>query len=208
MTTSPYPDLDEVATPLFKESIPRPAGAGPQFRGGTAVRLDGPAERAAAAVGALLAWKLIQHGGCLLPVGPARRAADRLMASFPEIDRRRLEREVAEVLRWLEDALSLLDDDWQEADERGVYPWEDREFPDDGKTETIRRAIDDGADLEIDYFTYSRNAITHRRITPLDLHGGRKLRALCHWRRDERHFLLRRIKEVRPVVDPTRRVGS
>ena len=119
------------------------------------------------------------------------------MRGFPEIERHRLEREATEILKWLEDSLSLLDGDWQNADDRGVYPWEDREFPDEGKGRTIQQAIEAKMDLEIEYFTYSRNALTRRRITPMELEGTEKLRALCHWRRDERHFLIRRIKEVR-----------
>ena len=74
-------------------------------------------ERAAAAVGALLVVELIRHGGCTLPVGPAQNAADRLLATFPETDRRRLEAEAVEMLIWLEDSLSLLGDDWRETED-------------------------------------------------------------------------------------------
>lgn len=207
MTRSHYPEIDGIAGPLFKEAVPRPTEPGLRFHGDSAVLLEHPGERSAAALGALLLAKMIEHGGCALPIGPAKKALERLMASFPETDRRRLEREGAAVLRWLEDALSLLDEDWQDVDDRGIYPWEDREFPEDGKSEVIRQAIEEGQDLELEYFTYSRNSINRRRVTPLELHGSRKLRALCHWRRDERHFLIRRIKEVRPVQDPSRGVG-
>ena len=61
---------------------------------------------------------------------------------------------------------------------RGVYPWDDREFPDDGKTVIIRRAMREKSDLEIEYFTYSRNTLTHRRVTPLEIEADTKLRAL------------------------------
>ena len=198
MTRSSYPKIDEIATALFRDAVPRstPPPERPPEKGLTMPEDDG---RATAAVGALLVWKLIQHGGCQLPVGPARETVEKLMGGFTEIDRRRLEREAVEILRWLEDSLSLLDDDWEDADDRGIYPWEDREFPDDGRVETIRAAIEGATDLEIEYFTYSRNALTRRRVTPLEIDGGRMLRAICHWRRDERHFLLRRIKEVRPL---------
>ena len=199
MTRSPYAKLDQLATSLFKDALPRRAEAAPRFQAGEGVCLDDPDGRATAAIGALLVWKLIQHGGCLLPVGPARQAVEQLMEGFPETDRGRLERESAEILRWLEDSLSLLDGEWNEGEDAGIYPWEDRQFPDAGKERVIRNAIDEAADLEIEYYTYSRNALTRRRVTPLEIDGGSMLRAMCHWRRDERHFLLSRIKDVRPL---------
>ena len=187
--------LREIASSLLKDAAPRSENPPLTFSDS-----PGPVpsdERAVAAIGSLLLLELIRHGGCALPLGPAQRALRRLMESFPETDRHRLEMEAVEILLWLEDSLSLLGDEWQEVDDRGLYPWEDRVFPDAGKTDRIRRAIEEESDLEIEYFTYSRNALTRRRVTPLAIEGGSKLRALCHWRRQERSFLLRRIKEIR-----------
>ncbi|MGD8374671.1 MAG: hypothetical protein PVF68_00910 [Acidobacteriota bacterium] len=192
MSRSPFHKLDEIATALFKDAAPRPQAG---TSGG--ITAGGPAD--AAALGALLVWKLVQHGGCRLPVGAAQQATETLLGELPEIQRHRVEREAAEVLRWLEDSLSLFDPEWEDVEDRGLYPWEDREFPPEGKPELIRSAIESAHDLEIEYFTYSRNALSRRRITPLEMHGDSRLRALCHWRRDERHFLLRRIKEVRRI---------
>ena len=197
MTLTSFQQLDEIARKLLGDSAPRPASPLRFASGDGDVRMRDADERAVAAVGALLVCKLIEFGGCELPIGPARSALEQLIGSFPDTDRRRLEKESAEILRWLEDSLSLLGDDWEEAEDRGIYPWEDREFPEEGKIDLIRDAIDDRADLEIEYFTYSRNAFSRRRVTPLEIEGKLKLRALCHWRRGERHFLLRRIKEIR-----------
>lgn len=206
MTRTPLVRLDALAQALLRESIPRTPPKALKFAGkAEPTHLDEPGERAVAAVGALLVWKLIQHGGSNLPVGPAASAVNRLMATFPDIDRHRLEHEAAEILRWLEDALNLLGDGWEAVEERGMYPWEDREFPFEGKLQTLRQAIREKADLEVEYFTYRRNSMSHRRITPLEIQDERILRARCHWRDDERSFAIHRIKEVRLIaVNSTR----
>lgn len=197
MTRTPFSRLDALARSLFRSSLPRSPSVALEFQGSgqPPVSLGTADQRAVAAVATLLVWKLIQHGGSHLPVGPASEVAERLLASFPETDRLRLEAETTEILRWLEDSLNLLGGGWDEADERGLYPWEDREFPDDGKLELIRRAIRDGHDLQIEYFTYRRNSMSERRITPLTLEeDDRILLARCHWRREERRFAVHRIK--------------
>lgn len=201
MTRTPFVRLDALAQALLRESIPRTPPKALKFAGkAEPTHLDEPGERAVAAVGALLVWKLIQHGGSNLPVGPAASAVNRLMATFPDIDRHRLEHEAEEILRWLEDALNLLGDGWEAVEERGMYPWEDREFPFEGKLQILRQAIREKADLEVEYFTYRRNSMSRRRITPLEIQDERILRARCHWRDDERSFAIHRIKEVRLIA--------
>ncbi len=201
MTRTPFNQLDALVRALLRESIPRTPPEALEFAGeAEPTHLDEPGERAVAAVGALLVWKLIQHGGSNLPVGPAANAANRLMETFSDTDRHRLEQEAVEILRWLEDALNLLGDDWEEVEERGMYPWEDREFPSEGKLQTLRQAIREKADLEVEYFTYRRNSMSRRRITPLEIQDERILRARCHWRADERSFAIHRIKEVRLIA--------
>lgn len=201
MTRTPFVQLDALVRALLRESIPRTPPEPLEFAGKAApTGIEEPEERAVAAVGALLVWKLIQHGGSSLPVGPAARAAKELMESFPETDRHRLEQETAEILRWLEDALNLLGDSWEELEERGMYPWEDREFPCEHRMDTLRRAIQEKADLEVEYFTYRRNSMSRRRVTPLEIQDERILRARCHWREDERSFAIHRIKEARLIA--------
>ena len=200
MARTLFPRLDEITKALLKDPIPRDPTAPLRVSGSSEPTVLADCdERAVAALGSLLVCKLIEHGGCALPIGPAQEACRKLLDAFSETDRHRLELEAVEVLRWLEDALNLLGDDWQEVEDRGVYPWEDQEFPDAGRIGLIRRAIQAKSDLEIEYYTHSRNAMTLRRVTPLEIEGERKLRAVCHWRRDERHFLLRRIKQVRAL---------
>ncbi len=160
--------------------------------------MEEPEERAAAAVGALLVWQIIQHGGSSLPVGPAARAAERLVQSFPETDHHRLEKESVEILHWLEDALNLLGGEWEGLGPQ-LYPGEDQRFPEEGTLGLIREALGQNADLEIEYFTYRRNAMSRRRITPLRLDDEGKLRAVCHWRGSERTFAVSRIKEARLI---------
>lgn len=201
MIRTPFVRLDALVRALLRESIPRTPPETLEFTGKPeAALLEEPGERAVAAVGSLLVWKLIQHGGSNLPVGPAANVANLLMKTFPDIDRHRLEQEAAEILRWLEDALNLLGEHWEEVEERGMYPWEDREFPSEGKLDTLRQAIQENADLEVEYFTYRRNCMSRRRITPLEIQDGRILRARCHWRNDERSFAIHRIKEVRLIA--------
>jgi predicted DNA-binding transcriptional regulator YafY len=206
MPRASYPRLHTLAQSLFKSSIPRTPPTTLAFQGDPAsAAVEDPEERATAAVGALLVWQIIQHGGSSLPVGPAARAAERLVQSFPETDRHRLEKESVEILHWLEDALNLLGDEWEGLDSR-VYPWEDQRFPEEGTLGLIREALGQNADLEIEYFTYRRNAMSRRRITPLRLDDEGKLRAVCHWRSAERTFAVSRIKEARLIR--TRSSGS
>jgi len=208
MTRPPFHRIQEILSTLLKDSVPRSPSEPLHFMGEVrSARLETPDERAVAAIGSLLVCEIVRHGGSLLPVGPARKAVERLLESFPESDRPRLESEAAEMMLWLEDALSLLGDGWQELDDQGLYPWDDREYPDDGKAARIRKAIEDRSDLEIEYFTYSRNALTKRHVTPIEIEGERILLALCHWRRDDRRFLLRRIKAIRGLGPKPRRTG-
>ncbi len=198
MVRTPFSQLDALVQALLRDSPPRAPSRALEFSGPpeTSVDFGAADQRAVAAVGTLLVWKLIQHGGSNLPVGPAAEVAEQLITSFPETDRHRLEAEAMEIFRWLEDSLNLLGDDWEEGDERGMYPWEDREFPDDGRVALIERAIREKYDLQIEYFTYRRNSMSQRRVTPLTIENGRILLARCHWRRDERRFAIHRIKQA------------
>ena len=98
MTRTPFLRLDALARAMLRESIPRTPPEPLEFTGPPAsAALEDPGQRAVAAVGALLVWKLIQHGGCKLPVGPAVDAVNRLrdmdLAKPPG---------VAETLDWTE----------------------------------------------------------------------------------------------------------
>jgi hypothetical protein len=201
MPRTPYLRLDALTRSLLREAIPRTPPEPLEFTGpAEPAELDDTGQRAVAAVGSLLVWKLIQHGGSNLPVGPAAEAVDRLMETFPETDRHRLEAEAEEILRWLEDSLNLLGDDWEDVEDRGMYPWEDQEFPMGDKLDVLEQAIQQQADLELEYFTYRRNSMSRRRITPLEIQNGRILRARCHWRDAERSFAIHRIKELRILL--------
>ncbi len=202
MPRTPFSQLDALVQSLLRDSPPRVPSGVLEFSGPpqSPTDLDAADQRAVSAVGTLLIWKLIQHGGSNLAVGPAAKAAERLMASFPEMDQRRLESEAMNIFRWLEDALNLLGDDW-ESDESGMYPWEDREFPDNGRGALIDRAIRERLDLQIEYFTYRRNSISERRITPRAIENGRILLAQCHWRGEERRFALHRIKQAHLLAE-------
>ena len=71
-----------------------------------------------------------------------------------------------------------------------------------GELETFRRAVGDHERLEIDYWSYSRDAVTTRRIDPLavsSLQGHWYVAAWCHQAGDERLFRLDRVRAVRPT---------
>jgi proteasome accessory factor C len=70
---------------------------------------------------------------------------------------------------------------------------------------TLRRAIGDARQVELDYYTYGRDALTTRRVDPARVfsdHGNWYLHGYCHRAEGERVFRIDRIRDARPTDDP------
>jgi proteasome accessory factor C len=68
--------------------------------------------------------------------------------------------------------------------------------------DTLRRAADTRERVEIDYYSFGRNATTSRKIDPRSVFhafGHWYAAAYCHQAKDERLFRLDRIRAVRPT---------
>jgi len=80
--------------------------------------------------------------------------------------------------------------------------------------EPVRRAVAEGHQLVIGYYSASRDQLTHRRIDPVDvvaLEGHWYVDAYCHEASDERRFRVDRIQEVEvgpPSEHRTRTTGA
>ncbi|MEZ5244294.1 MAG: WYL domain-containing protein [Acidimicrobiales bacterium] len=70
---------------------------------------------------------------------------------------------------------------------------------------TLRRAVGDGTQVELDYYTYGRDELTTRRVDPARVfsdHGNWYLHGYCHRAEDERVFRVDRIRDARSTGDP------
>lgn len=68
--------------------------------------------------------------------------------------------------------------------------------------DTLRRAVADGRQVELDYYTYGRDELTTRRVDPARVfsdHGNWYLHGFCHRADDERVFRVDRIRDARPT---------
>lgn len=66
----------------------------------------------------------------------------------------------------------------------------------------IREAAARGERLEIEYYSYGRDALTTRRVDPyavVSLRGNWYLNAFCHQADDDRMFRIDRVRAVRPT---------
>ena len=68
--------------------------------------------------------------------------------------------------------------------------------------DTLRRAVADGTQVELDYYTYGRDEVTSRLVDPARVfsdHGNWYLHGYCHRADGERVFRVDRIRDTRPT---------
>lgn len=185
----------------------RPA-PGPLLRTRTGLRLDRPEEHAVATVGAMILQKMAEFG----QTRASRHVIDDLVARATETltaeEVMRLEVEAFEIMDWLLGPGAAPPGPDGEAPKpaavrRGNMVFYDPHAP---VVALVERAIAEGFDLKIDYFSRRRGEMNTRRITPRALDAETYVRAYCHARRDERVFRINRITRAVPVggraVDP------
>lgn len=71
--------------------------------------------------------------------------------------------------------------------------------------DTLRRAVGDGTQVELDYYTYGRDQLTSRLVDPARVfsdHGNWYLHGYCHRADGERVFRVDRIRDARPTATP------
>lgn len=85
---------------------------------------------------------------------------------------------------------SYYDDFWFE---RPRHP--ERTYSTTDTVPLIEQAIEEGFDLEMEYYARSRGEFTTRRITPESFEGD-MLYAYCHLRKEDRVFKVSRVKRI------------
>ncbi|MEM7142306.1 MAG: WYL domain-containing protein [Actinomycetota bacterium] len=71
--------------------------------------------------------------------------------------------------------------------------------------ETLRRAVADGTQVELDYYTYGRDELTTRVVDPARVfsdHGNWYLHGYCHRAAGERVFRVDRVRDARAMSSP------
>jgi len=185
--------------------------AGPLVRTHTTMRIERPEAHAVVTIGAMILQKMAEFG----QTRASRHVIDDLVARATESltaeEVMRLEVEAFEVMDWLlgpgADTAPPTDDGaaprQPAAVRRGDKIYYDPHAP---VVALVERAIAEGFDLKIDYFSRRRGEMNTRRITPRALDAETYVRAYCHARRDERVFRINRITRALPVggrpVDP------
>jgi hypothetical protein len=149
-----------------------------------------PSEAGAAAVALLLLENVRRQAGTRLNERPLREMLERLLHDLPAKDRVVIEREAYRTLEWIGRAIDPA------MDEVKPTPKQDGQ---ETHLDLIRRAIKDGFDLEMEYYTGARSELNRRRITPDSVEAERYLHAFCHSRQDVRVFRLSRIGKMWPV---------
>ena len=173
--------------------------AGLKVRDGDAqVLFEKADERAALLVGALMLQRFREMRGTLVGKRVLDRVIKKLSEDFSEDALEALEEESEAIRSWLESGdvdtdESYYDDFWPKRPQHPEHTY--------STTETvplIEQAIEEGFDLEMEYYARSRGEFTTRRITP-ESFDGEMVYAYCHLRKEDRVFKVGRIKRIKKV---------
>lgn len=167
------------------------------------VVVDQIEQQAALALGCILLENLRRAGASRIPQGAMEGALGRVLPHLSSKVLMDLEVEAYEMLAWIGRSIdpSLVDETHGagEGDDGarrvGPVPFD----PDQAATQIIRRALREGFDLQIVYYTGGRGELSRRVITPLRIEAEKYLHAWCHKREDERVFRMSRIASAEPV---------
>ena len=163
----------------------------------TSVRIERSEERTALLVGALMLRKAAEQGQTRVFPRAVETLIERAAAGLTPRELMALEIEAYRIVDWMVDGDATPRDTKEVAQRRddGVIVYD----PDASVTELITRAIDEGFDLKIDYFSRSRGEMNTRLIRPIALEAEVYVQAYCHARRAERVFRLNRITRCIPI---------
>ena len=151
-------------------------------------------ERGVVALACLILENLREHGGTRAPKRALENVLRKTLASFGPKEVMDIEVEAYEILAWLGRAADPQFEEAEGEETDGTEP-----DPKGGHVPLIRWALQGSQDLEMNYYSAGRGALTHRRVTPISLEAETYLQAYCHLRKDERVFRLSRIGDLQPV---------
>lgn len=165
--------------------------------GPTSIRVERAEERTALLVGALMLKKASEQGQTRVFPRAVDSLIERAAAGLTPRQLMALEIEAYRVVDWMVGGDPSPRDTNEVAQRRddGVIVYD----PDASVAELITRAIDEGFDLKIDYFSRSRGEMNTRRIRPTALEAEVYVQAFCHARKAERVFRLNRITRCIPI---------
>lgn len=153
-------------------------------------------ERAALLVGALMLQQFREMRGTLVGKRVLDRVIKKLSEDFSKKGLRTIEEESLAIMEWLASGdvdtdESYYDDFWPE---RSRHP--EHTYSTTDTVPLIEQAIEEGFDLEMEYYARSRGEFTTRRITVETLEDD-MLYAYCHLRKEDRVFKVSRIKCIK-----------
>jgi hypothetical protein len=148
---------------------------------------------AAAAVGVWVLERVAEADGTRFPLRDLRRLRERLIEPFDRPQVMALEVEAYEVLRWLV-GLERPPEQASDTTDRPI-----QYDPEATVMDLLRRAIAEGFDVDIQYYTQSRGSLNKRRVSPKFIRAETYLNGYCHTREDDRVFRISRIAEIVPA---------
>jgi len=164
---------------------------------GEPISLDTADQRAAVALASILLENFRRVGGIKVSQTVMEGLLDRLLPSLSAEDMMKLEIEAYELLRWIG---GVLDPSLEASREPAGSELSGVDYdPDQTHIDLVERAIREGFDLTMLYYTGGRGEITERRITPKRVEAEKYLIAYCHTRATERTFRLSRVARMEPV---------
>jgi len=159
--------------------------------------IDHADEEAALALALIVLENLRRVGGTRIPQMALEGLLGKVLPRLGPKALMELDNEAYELLAWLgrsiDPGLSDPEEPAQEEIEQVDYD------PTQAYIDLIRRAIREGFDLVMEYYTGGRGELSTRRVTPHTIKAEKYLHAYCHAREDERVFRLSRIGRLRPV---------
>ncbi len=161
------------------------------------VAITATEHKAAIALAGILAFNLMRHSGSRLSTHALEGVMRRILPTLRPRELMEIEIEAYEIMAWLGRSLRPgIDDLSQDTPQDGPsIPYD----PESAKIDLIQRALDEGFDLTMMYYTGGRGEMLARRVTPRGLVAEKYLHAYCHTREEVRVFRLSRIGRIMPV---------
>ncbi len=148
-------------------------------------------DRSSVALALLILKNLRDHGASRIPKRSVEKPLRDVLDTMSAKEIMDVEIETYELLLWIGKAI---DPDWKNEIEPDASDPASNDI--DG---LVRWAINNGVDLELDYYARQSGELTHRKITPISFEAEKYIHAFCHLRHAERVFRISRIAELRPI---------
>lgn len=176
-------------------TVNRKVQPAPILQSAAQTRLAQSDEVAVAVVGALIVQKLAEFGQTRLYQRAADQIIERLTQQLTSPEVMELEVEAYELMDFLAGRAFTTDEHPAAHRDGGRILYDPTASP----LDLIQRAIDEGFDVKIDYFSRRRGEMNTRRITPRAVRAETYVNAFCHARQSERVFRISRITRCIPI---------